>query len=204
MDKHTIYKQLMQDTPRVRQLVLDIQSVFTDLMPGAVWFIHAGTALGAHLHNGVLPGDHDIDIGVLAETCPLEEYRAALMRKGFRGIGVFHAAEGKDLGLATWASKYGLCFDTSWFYLREQKINSLGKELLIRKRWWLTSPRVPHVLPAYLFDSPQAVGFEGLMLPAPHPLRVYCDNRWPSVDGKYPGPEQGGERLEIFPDWEIR
>ena len=53
------------------------------------WFLFAGTCLGLHRDGKYLPGDNDLDVGVLAEPQDLAELWDTLNRKGF-SLGQFN------------------------------------------------------------------------------------------------------------------
>ena len=185
----------MKDTEAVRKTLKDIQTCFSKKLPKTTWFLKCGTALAAVFGGHIIPGDNDIDIGVLAETCPPADFVKVFDKAGFTREYFFNDKEFPMLGIVIRFSKRGVPFDCYWLYPRG------------RKRWWLTAPRVPHVLPAYLFEDIHNVRLLGLELPAPHPIEVYCDHMYKKYEGSYPAfgkKGEPGETLEVFPEWEIK
>lgn len=197
-------EKLMGDTALVASLLSGIKETFNKSLPAAKWCIHAGTALGAFLHQGALPGDHDLDFAVLSETCTAVDAIAAFRKAGCRLVNCYSCPKANRENVVC-LEQYGIPFDVVWLYLREREyfVGDFKRRRVVRNRWWLTAPCIPHVLPAYLFDSFEDATFAGITVPAPSPLEVYCDNRWLRRDGGYPGPDQGGERLEVRLDWDL-
>lgn len=210
----------MMDRDAVAANLSDLKEAFK-LLPRAVWYLHYGSALGAFIDGEPILDDHDIDIGINAETCRVMEFARVVQSVGFTWGGVYGDAEYPTVGNTVWFSKRGITIDGIWMYLREVFVPtriplSTDPEIatVSRKRWWLTAPRNAHVLPAYLFDAPQPVAFAGVEVPAPHPLEAFCSNMWKKVEGAatrrgiYPswvpgvGPP-GGEELHFFPEWPI-
>lgn len=185
----------MKDTAAVKKTLEGIEECFREKLPGVTWCLKYGTVLAAVFGGHIIPGDNDLDIAVLAETCTPEEFIKAFDEAKFDRDYYFHDQVHPELGTVIRYSKDGVPFDCYWLYLRN------------RKRWWLTAPRVTHVLPAYLFEDLRNVRLLGLELPAPHPVEVYCNHMWKKHEGSYPAADkegEPGENLHVFPEWEIK
>ena len=185
----------MKDTKAVKETLIKVQECFEERLPDVKWCLKYGTALAAVFGGHIIPGDNDLDIAVLAETCPPGEFIRAFDAAGFKGEHLFHDSVHAHLGVVIRYSHRGVPVDCYWLYPRG------------RKRWWLTAPRVTHVLPAYLFEDLHNVRILGLELPAPHPIEVYCDHMWKKHEGSYPAADkkgEPGEDLHLFPEWEIK
>lgn len=197
MDSNKTCIERMKDTKSVRSTLRDMAACFEKRLPDVIWFAHAGTALsmyyGRNRQTGgtVLPGDNDIDIGVLAETVDLQELIKAFDTDGFTPVYLFNDPVYPSTGVVVRFSKRQVPIDFYWMYGRG------------RKRWWLTSPRVPHVLPAYLFEELEARLFLNVEIPAPHPLQAYCCNMWKKVGDRFPAPPEG-ESLTVAWEWPIK
>ena len=139
----------------------------------------------------VLPGDNDIDITILAETVSPAELTNAFDEAGFKRGYFFHDKLFPQVGVVLRFFFDGVPVDCYWLYKRG------------RKRWWVTAPRVAHVLPAYLFERLGTATFLGVEMPAPDPLEAYVHNKWKRVGDRFPGKSQGGECLDFDWDWPI-
>jgi len=187
----------MKDADAVRVMARKLVEVFGERLPEAGWCIHGGTALSAYLGRGkpeggvVLPGDNDIDITILAETVSPAELTNAFDEAGFKRGYFFHDKLFPQVGVVLRFFFDGVPVDCYWLYKRG------------RKRWWVTAPRVAHVLPAYLFERLGTATFLGVEMPAPDPLEAYVHNKWKRVGDRFPGKSQGGECLDFDWDWPI-
>lgn len=175
----------------------DLKDLFAEHLPQAKWFLHFGMALGAWYNGHFIKADHDLDIGILAETLEPWDFISALRFQDIK-LGGFFAEKGYHFGplLRHWCNntlgvgirvmKYGIPCDVVWLYKRH------------RKRWWLNWGGQTHVVPNYLFDYLKPVKMEGISVPAPYPLDAFCDNMWKRI-----GPLDRRKTLsEIFPAWD--
>jgi len=185
----------MQDTTAVRSALRDVVRCFNAHLPDVRWCAHAGTALAMFYGRGrktggmILPGDNDIDIAVLSETVDFEEFIKAFDADGFKPVYMFNDPLYPETGVVVRFQKDEVPIDFYWLYGRG------------RKRWWLTAPRTPHVLPAYLFEEFKPMKLLSVELPAPFPLEAYCCNMWKKVGDRFPAAPEG-ESLTV--DWEWR
>ena len=187
----------MKDADGVRAALEKIKQTFAEHLPGGKWAIHAGTALSAYYGRDnadggvVLQGDNDLDFVVLAETCSPEDFTEAFLAAGWKKGYFFKDKVYPQIGVVLRFFWNGVPFDAYWLYLRG------------RKRWWLTAPRVPHVLPACLYENLDEAKVLGVSLPVPTPLEAYCYNKWARVGEKFPDNPRKGEMLCLQPEWQV-
>ena len=187
----------MKDTKRVRAALKAVKRCFDEHLPDVQWCTHAGTALaqyyGRNRKTGgvILPGDNDIDIAVLSETIDFQSFIESFDVDGFEPVYLFTDPLYAEAGIVARFQKNDVPIDFYWLYGRG------------RKRWWMTSPRVPHVLPAYFFENMKPMKLLGVELPAPTPLEAYCCNMWKKVGDRFPAPPEG-ESLTVDWEWRIK
>ena len=197
MDYNKKCATAMTNTTEVKKTLKDLVKCFCEHLPEVKWCTHAGTALsqyyGRNRKTGgvILPGDNDIDIAVLSETIDFQSFLESFDVDNFKPVYMFNDPMYPGTGIVVRFQKRNVPIDFYWMYGRG------------RKRWWLTAPRTPHVLPAYLFEDTKPMKLLGVELPAPQPIEAYCCNMWKKVGDRFPAPPEG-ESLTVNWEWRIK